>query len=88
MPGAFDAEVMPAKLESFFHKRIPEARRIEVSDYKIFGAVVKQLAGFAQGTNTDFNTGYLVGALSVAHEQWHRTIKSIESPIARVEAAS
>lgn len=55
---------------------------------RVFGVVVKQLGAFAQGTNTDFNTGYLVGALSVAHEQWHRTIKSIEASIARSEAAS
>jgi hypothetical protein len=46
------------------------------------------LSGFAQGKNTDFNTGYLVGALSVAHEQWHRTIQSIESAISNVGAAS
>lgn len=55
---------------------------------RVFGVVVKQLGGFAQGTNTDFNTGYLVGALSVAHEQWHRTIKSIEASMARAEVAS
>jgi len=55
---------------------------------RVFGVVMKQLSGFAQGKNTDFNTGYLIGALSVAHEQWHRTIKSIESTISGVGAAS